>query len=758
MEKEMKSSRTVLARVIILMVVFGVAMFVPLGAQLYAIQITDHDKLEREAIEQQTQSSVIAPGRGTVYDRNMNALAISADVETVCISPKDIKTDEQASMIADHLSRILDVDRQLILDKAAKKDRRREVIRAQIEKPLADEVRQFLTENNVRGMVYLEPDTKRYYPLGTLASTVLGFVGTENKGLMGLEAYYNQSLTGTPGRTVSATDGKGAPLPMQYEMYYDAQDGLDLVLTLDETIQNMVEKHLETAVIENGVANRGSVIVMDVRTGAILAMATKGDFDLNDPRYIEDDAVREALEALMGTDEYANALNDAQQEQWRNKAVSDAYEPGSTFKIFTTAMALEEHAVDPETDRFQCNGSVEIGRWTIRCHKAAGHGSQTFMESLLHSCNPAFISIGQRVGPEKFYSYMKAFGFMEKTGIDMIGETSNASLVSSYEVYSRDVAAQAVYSFGQTFKITPLQLITAVSAIANGGYLMEPYILSKALDGEGRVVESREPRVVRQVISAETSKIMCEYLEQCVISGTGTNAYVKGYQIAGKTGTSQKRDILDADEKGLYVTSFVGFAPADNPQVAVLVMLDEPGLARNLRTGGYMAAPVAGRIFADILPYLGIAPQYSADEAMLVDVSVPLIKGLSVADAQTALRNAGISNFKIEGDGANVTDQMPAAGVKIPASVEIVLYTEGSRPPDSVTVPSVLGMSPEKANAALVNAGLYMRLTGAQPKQGAVLTAAWQEYEGMEVPLGTVVSVEFRDQNVQDGVIAGPVE
>ncbi len=739
-------NRMILTRVLVLTGIFGIAMFIPLFMKLYNIAIDSHAELEQRVLDQQTRSFTITPGRGTIYDRNGAVLAMSASVETVCISPQDIKEDKE-TLIADGLTALLGVDRETVVKKIAMKHRANEKIKEQVEKETADMVREFINENKLTGMIFLEPGSKRYYPNGSLASNIIGFVNNDGAGSMGLEAVYNKKLSGTPGQTVSAKTGKGIPPPDQYEMYYDAEEGQNLVLTIDETIQHFVEKHLETAVIDNDVANRGSVIVMDPNTGAILAMATKGDFDLNEPRVIADEEIRNSL-GLLSDDEYSQALSDAQQAQWRNKAINDTYEPGSVFKVFTAAMALEENSFDPNTKRFVCDGAVQVGGFRIGCHKAGGHGSQSFLESLLHSCNPAFIAIGNAVGPQNFYNYMRAFGFMDATGIDLQGEAKG--IVAPYESYSSQASAQAVYSFGQTFKVTPIQMITAMCSLANGGYLMKPHLLSEVADSEGRTVEKTEPTIVRQVISSETSATMRSYMEQCVLQGTGSNAYVKGYRVAGKTGTSQKRDIPGASEKGLYVVSFGGFAPADNPQIAVLVMLDEPGLERGQRMGGYMAAPVAGKIIADVLPYLGVAPQYTDAEAMTVDVTVPFVKESLVADAKKTAEQAGLK-VRVVGEGATVNVQLPAAGVLVPANTEMILYTGDEKPEGSVIVPSVIGETPEKAREILTNAGVYMRPIGAQAVSGSsALKAAWQEYAGEEVPYGTVIQVEFRKTDVRD--------
>ncbi len=748
MGESQKASKTILARTVILMILFGVVAFIPLGLKLYSIQIERHDELEEKAVRQQTRSSVITPNRGTIYDRNLNVLAASASAEVIFLDPNNIKTEEKAKLIAQGLSSILGIDYDKLLTQTGKKNRY-EIVMRKVEKDKADEVREFILENSLYNMVGIDPDSKRYYPNASLASTLIGFVGIDNNGLEGLEAMYEKDLTGIPGQTIVAKDRAGSVMPNEFEMYYDATDGQSLVLTIDESIQHFLEKHLETAVVENEVANKACGIVMDVKTGGILAMTTKTDYDLNNPRELKDASIAQQLSALEGTEGYNDAWLEALQQQWRNKAVSDTYEPGSTFKIFTAAMAIEENVIS-ESDRFSCAGSVKVGKWTIGCHNRNGHGSQTFLESLLHSCNPAFIAIANRVGDEKFYQYMNAFGFMEKTDVDMPGEvTSYSALHASWEAFHRDAAAQAVYAFGQTFKITPLQLITAVSAVANGGYLMKPFVVQSSIGSDGAVIETTSPTVVRQVVSRETSQKMCEMLEECVIRGTGTNAYVKGYRVAGKTGTSQKRDIVGAQEKGLYVTSFVGFAPADDPQIAVLIMLDEPGGPRNLRTGGYMAAPVARRVLADALPYLGVTPQYTAEE-VVGDVETPSVKEMTVDQAKQAVKDVDLG-YTVVGEGETVVDQIPAAGVKIPMSAKVILYTEGERPQEKVTVPDVTGKTPEQANTLLASAGLYMKAVGAVSVTKSSVTAAWQEIvAGTEVAVGTVVQVEFRDGSIRD--------
>ena len=751
-----KYNRNMRWRMIGLMLIFGLGIFVPLFIQLYDIQINRHDELEQKAIAQQMDRGKVTANRGTIYDRNMNVIASSGSAETLIIDPFNIESDEQARLIARGISDILGLEYDSMLEKTAQREVRYIVIAIKLEKELAEEIRLFIQANKLTRQMKLEADSKRYYTYSNMAAQVLGFVGRDNSGLDGLEAKYNTLLTGTPGHTISVSDREGRILPNQYEMFYEAEDGKSLVLTLDETIQHFLEKHLETALIENQVAEKATGIVMDVKTGAILGMATKGDFDPNNYQEITDPAVLEYLSQFEG-EEYAAQLKAAREAMWRNKAISDTYEPGSTFKIISAAIALETASVNLQSETFHCSGSMKnIGGWDINCHKRSGHGTQTLAEAIQNSCNPAFIQIAQKIGPENFYNFMRSFGFFERTGIDMTGEASNQGLYHTWEAYSSQAATQATYSFGQTFKISPIQLITAVSAVANGGYLMQPYVVGDSIDQNGVRTAVNTPTVVRQVISEETSAIMRGLLEDAVALGTGKNASVLGYRIAGKTGTSQKRDKYDDEGNyigdGCYVVSFVGFAPADDPQVAVLVVLDEPGRERNLRSGGYMAAPVGGRIFADVLPYLGIAPHYSEAELSMADLRVPSLVGKSLEDAKTALKSSGVQ-YKIIGTGSEITGQIPSAGIRVPGTAEILVYAGADVPTELVEVPAVLGRSPEKVNKAMADVGLFMKATGAAGLGANDIVAAFQTIEpGTMVPIGTIIEVEFRSSSVTDSI------
>lgn len=743
-----RSSRSNLIRTVFMMLLCGVFLFVPLGMQLYNIQITQHDFYEQKAVEQQTRDTVITPARGTIYDRNMTPLAVSASVETVFIAPAEIKSDEQAEVIARGLSQLLDVEYEKVLAKTKKKNSYYETVKTKIEKELADQVRKFVIDNKLKG-IHLEADTKRYYTNANFASHIIGFVRSDNVGAEGIEALYEPFLKGTPGRVIAAKNAKGTDMPFNYEKYYDAENGQGVVLTIDETVQHFLERHLETAMVENEVTERAAGIVMNVKTGEILAMATKPDYDPNNPRSVTDEEILKQM-SLASEEDKNKLLREAQLAMWRDKPVVDSYEPGSTFKIITTAVALEEKVVSLN-DRFFCGGSIRVPGWSqpIGCWKHAGHGSETFAEGVQNSCNVVFVNVGQRIGAETFYKYMEAFGFMDKTGVDLPGEAKG--IVTDYSTFSQSLVPVSVYSFGQTFKITAMQLITAVSAVANGGKLMEPHIVRELVDQDGTVTQTFEPKVVRQVISEETSKQVCALLESVVTEGTGKNAYVKGFRIGGKTGTGEKRDLPAEQRDGNYVVSFVGIAPADDPEIAVLVLLDHPvGKSKNMRTGGQMVAPVVGRIMADVLPYLGVQPVYSAEELSGVDITTPSLSGMT-RDAAVKLLNEKKLKYRTVGDGDTVTDQVPAVGAKVPNTAEIVLYLGAEKPEGSVKVPNVNGMSAERANAAITNAGLYMKATGATSTHGSSIVAVKQNVaEGAAVQRGSVIEVEFRDLNALD--------
>ncbi len=737
------SSRRRLLIVCLCIVALGFGMVV---YNLYKVQITQGDFYQQRAIAQQLRTTPITANRGTIYDRNGNTLAVSATVWTVLFSPHDID-DAEAEILADGMSEILGVDREFVIEKAKNKKNYYQIVKKKVEKETADKVIAFAAEHKIAG-VSLQKDSKRYYPYGSLGSSVLGFVNEENQGAYGIESYYNTTLSGTPGKVVAAKNAWGTDMPFSYQEMYDAKDGHSLVLTIDETIQHMLDKHLETAVVEHKVRNRAAGIIMNVKSGEILGMTTKPDFDPNEAYEIADPAAKAAVEALRGDDEaYQQALNAARFAQWNNKCISEPYEPGSVFKIVTLSTGLETGAVVP-SNHFHCPGFYMVGNVRKGCWKTAGHGDQDLAAAVRNSCNPAFMMVGQRIGAERFYDYFSNFGLTETTGVDLPGEAigsyhSKKALTNPND-YENSLTS---CSFGQTFKVTPLQLITAVAAAVNGGTLYEPHVVKQILDAEGNIVQSIEPNAKRQVISAETSAIVCQMLETVVTEGSGKNSYIPGYRIGGKTGTSEKIDLMNKTGEDRKVLSFVGIAPMDDPQIACLVMLDEPTLVNEY--GSTIAAPVVGSILADVLPYLGMEKVYTEEELKKLDVYVENQAGKVAHDAQSACTRTGL-NARIIGGGGIVVSQIPAAGSTVPKGSTIMLYTDESAESDVVTVPDVIGKSGLVVNRLVLNAGLNIKITGVGIENENAVAAKQTPAGGTEVPRGTVVTIDFADTTLHD--------
>ena len=754
-------SRQMLRRTLFLMAVFGIGAFLLLLARLYKLQIIDHEKYESLAIQQQLRSVPSSAMRGAIYDTNMNTLAVSASVDNVYLSPQEIEMyGEDRTLIARGLSEILGIDYDEIYEKSGQKGSWYVTVARKLEKDKADEVRAFKTQYGLRG-VRLETDTKRYYPNSSLACHLIGFVGTDNYGLEGIEARYDEALSGSSGRTVRATNAMGTELLFsQFEEYYPGEDGYDLVTTIDETIQYYVEKHLKQAVADYDIQNGAGAIAMDVNTGQILAMASLGGYDLNNFLAVSEEDMA-LIDAAETEEERAQLLSQAQTRQWRNKALSDTYEPGSTFKIITLAMALEEGVVSLK-DSFYCPGNVSvIGRTSpIRCWKSGGHGSQTLTQAAQHSCNVAFVNIGQRVGAERFYDYCEAFGFLNMTGnddenltattgIDLSGESGSIWWSKNTFCSPRNLSQLAAASFGQTFTITPLQLICAVSACVNGGKLMQPYVVRQLLNPDGSVAYEREPKMVRQVISETTSQKLCQILEQVVgdkNEGTGRNAAVTGYRIGGKTGTSEKVSLEAQTGQKEYIVSFIGFAPADDPQIALLVFLDTPSNKSGVYvSGGQMAAPVVGNMLADILPYMGVEP--SLPEGAGDDAAVPMLLELRLEEARQRLSDCGL-DYRCIGWGDTVTGQLPAAGTAIAAGSQVILYFGDAQvSPNMETVPELSGLSYDQARDTLSRLGLFVST------RSPVNAASGQVVSSQSVPAGTaanhgcIVEVTLIDEN-----------
>ena len=745
-----------LRRTRFLLIVCGILAFAVLGIKLFNVMIVHHDEYEKMAIDQQVRTTEITASRGAIYDTNGKILAMNASVDTIFISPAEIvKNKEDPQLIARELSEILDVDYDKILAMTKNTDRWYEVVKRKVEPEVSEKVRAFKKENNLTG-VKIEPDTKRYYPYGNLAAHVIGFVGQDNNGLYGLEQRYDSYLTGSAGRIIRATDNRGTDmLFVNYEDYYDETKGDDMNLTIDATIQYYLEKHLQQAVEDYDVQNGAAAIAMDPNSGAILGMVSLGNFDLNDYQKVSDKD-QEAIDAETDPDKKAEMLSAAQTKQWRNKALSDTYEPGSTFKIITLAMALEEGVVN-ENSSFYCGGSTNVlGRTDpLKCWKTTGHGSQNLTQAIQHSCNVALVQIGQLIGARTFYKYAEAFGFLNltsnvdsnltaKTGIDMSGESGSIWWSQNTFCDPENLSQLAAASFGQTFTITPLQLITAVSACVNGGYLMKPYVVKSIVNSDGEAVVSNSPTVVRQVVSEQTSATVRQILEQVVgdpVDGTGKNAYVAGYRIGGKTGTSEKVAQDAAGGAKEYIVSFIGFAPADDPQIVILVLLDTPSNSTGIYiSGGHLAAPVVGKMMADILPYLGVEPSYSETEKTHMDKTVPNVTGLSVEQAKAALAEVGLQ-ARIYGDGSTITAQLPGSGAVVANGSTILLYAGKEPSADKETMPDLSNLSYQTARDRMAALGLYIKTSSSITDTATQVISGQSVAAGTQIDHGTVVEV-----------------
>ena len=739
-----RANRVIQTRSFVLMILMGVVMFALLFFRLFDLQITQHEELQSKAVSQQTRRTVVTASRGTIYDAAGNILAISSSADTIILSPLEIDNavnDKEKPVswtkdsLAAGLAEILGKEPSAIRKRMDNVKSQYEVIQLRADEDVAAKVREYVDENDIVG-VHLVADTKRYYPYGSLAAQVIGFVGDDNTGLYGLEAYYEKELEGQSGLVISAKDQAENDMLYTYEQYFAAKNGGDLTLTLDTTIQYYLEKGMEAMIDKFSAANGASGIVMDVNTGGILAMASYPNYDLNDFLTVSDPA----LLSRISDEEGGFKLSDAQLTQWRNKALNDTYEPGSTFKILTLSAALEEGVVD-KTTTVNCGGSVSISGYTIHCSNKNGHGLQTLMQSVGNSCNPAFINYGLRIGNEKFYEYMRSFGLMNTTGIDLGGEAVGVFAADS----SFTQLDLACYAFGQNFTVTPLTLISAQAACVNGGYLHTPYLVERITDSDGNVTYRHDSTPVRQVISEQTSATVRDCLEYVVSSGTGKNGQVAGYRIGGKTGTADK------GQSGDVVVSFLCFAPADDPQVIMLITMDTPSRATGTYvSGGNMVAPTASSVMAEILPYLGIEPSYSAEELLGMDTTVPNVIGLTVDQAKEKLKDRALS-YKIVGDGSTITDQTPAGGAIIPGKSSVILYANAEKPTDKCVVPHLIGKTPSEANTSATAAGLLIRFSGTTGSESSSIRVLSQSIdEGTEVDAGTVITVQLGDTSVTD--------
>lgn len=714
--------------VLIAFTVLSIALIVRIGY----IQIAKGDEYQQKAYEQRNIDREISPQRGTIYDRNMKPLALSASVETISVSPQVIKKLKyDTTKMSQELAEMLDMNAEDI-NKKLTKNSRYELIKRKVEKAVGDKVRQWKLDNKYDG-IYIDEDTKRYYPNGNLASHVIGFTNVDNDGLDGVEKMMEKYLKGVPGKILSEVDASGMELNMGEEKYIEAQDGFDVVLTIDETIQYFAEKALDTAIVENNVINGATAIVMDPRNGEILAMASKPDFDLNNPR-----AVPEGKDASTWTGTSVADVKYLQETVWRNKAIVDTYEPGSTFKAITSAAGLEEGVITPDTQ--VTDATVKVGGWDINCWKPNAHLHETFTEGVYNSCNPVFVRLAQSLGIDKFYSYVKAFGFYDKTGIDLPGEASSIWHANPTEVN------MATASFGQRFQITPIQLIQAYGAIANGGQLIKPHVVKEVVDAEGNVVKKYEPEVIRSPISKQTSDTLKTILEGVVSIGTGKNARVPGYKIGGKTGTSEtleSQKVLKDGENKRYIISFSAFAPADNPVICALVVLDYPDVYNP--TGGMRAAPVAGKLVEDVLNYLGVEKEYTEDDKKLLlkEVQVPDVKGKTVEEAIKLLKSNNL-DYRIEGEDKDMTaivqEQTPKTTALLQEKSMVILYTYTPKTEVTVKVPNVSSKTIYEATLAFRNAGINIKVIGS----GTAISQSVSP--GKIVNKGDIVEVQFRNE------------
>lgn len=794
--REGRSKRMIFRRTVFLMLLCGVVLFVPLFWKLWDVAIGHHEDYQQKATGQQTLDLSVSASRGDIYDRNGNVLAMSATVYSLILSPRDMVQDkvpkkdytseegvldeaawkaaveaEQDRLIRDLMALVPGLEEERLAGQVRAEKYAYREIKTKIEEEEAEAIRTYIVENKTSHYLYLISGTRRYYPYSGLAAQTLGFVNDEG-GAVGIEAAYDDVLEGTAGRVVTTKTGAGTQMYNNYSEFIDAIDGYDLTLTLDATIQSYAEKTLEKGIKAYDVRNGAFCIVMNPKTGAILAMASSPDFDPNEYSAIANDLLKQKMEEntsklyaelkknntdgltdeeLMGKAK-GQAYSDAVNAQWRSKALDSRYEPGSTFKAIVLAAALEEGVVS-ESDTFNCSGSITVPGYPkpIHCSKRTGHGHQTLAKAVQNSCNPAFVQIGQRLGVEKFYDYFEAFGMTEQTGIDLPGEASLTGAAWSREKMTN--VDLAVASFGQRFEVTPLQMITGFSAVINGGNLVQPYVVQSVSTKDGTVVKNTEPAVVRQVVSQQTSERATKILESVVAEGTGGNAYVAGYRIGGKTGSSE------TGEEGRTIVSFMGFAPAEDPEVIVLLAYDkpqekEPG-SKYCTTGVYisggnMAAKQAGPLIGDILDYLGVEKKYTEQESAAVDVVTPRVTGLTVDEAESELEKKNLK-YRTVGEGAAITHQVPAASASVPGGSTVILYLGSAAPEESAPVPNVVGLSYDNARKKLEEAGFFMRASGVSTYYSNTTTASSQSAAGgSDAAVGTVIDVQFTNV-VEDG-------
>ena len=745
-------------RIMLVMAVLGILAFLPIAGQLYRLMVADYDYYAAKALRNQTRTTAVTAERGNIYDRNMNILATSVSVENVYLDPHELKqAKEDIEKISAALGEILEKDPAWIKEQAADLKQRYKQIGSRVDEETAAKIRNYINENDIAG-IHLEPGTLRTYPYASLAAQVIGFTNASNQGSEGIEAAYNSFLEGSAGKVITSKGNNEMDMPFSYERYIASGKGNSLILTLDCAVQACLEKQMEAAIARYDVQNGAFGLVMNAKTGEVLAMATLGNYDPNNYLEIADEKTASELERLKqsgDTDTYQKMRSAAQLKQWRNRVLSDGYEPGSTFKVLTMAAALDCGAIDLETN-FYCRGAEQIpGRsQLLHCWRSQGHGAEKTPQALQNSCNIAFAHIALKLGGEKFYEYIEKFGILEKTGIDLAGESKGVffdkSLVVNTEKWG--TASLTSGSFGQTFKITPLQLVRAIASVVNGGNLMEPYLVSEVIDADGNTVLKQEPTIVRQTIRKETSDTMRTLIQSVVEEGTAKNAQVAGFSIGGKTGTSEKIDVFDENGQRVLdkIVSFVGIAPMEDPEYIVLVALDTPSRATGIYiSGGVMAAPTVGAVMADILPYLGVQRNYTESDAPGQKLVMEDLSGLTQKDAEKLLETQSLTARCI-GSGETVTAQIPAAGQIVPGASQVLLYL-GEEPPErAVEVPDFSGMNRAQAAAAAGQLGLYILVVGNDAVSGNVVVTSQDIPAGATVSAGQTIQLTFTDTGARD--------
>lgn len=727
--------RTAILILLILVLGFGAAVL-----RLTYLTTVQSSELQESAVDLQLADTTVSAKRGTIYDANGNVLAESASVWQVVMSPINFKNDKQRQAAAKGLSEIFDLEYNDVLEDT-KQQSHYVVVKRRIESDEREKVLELVDtlkkDYKCQGVIQLLDDYKRYYPKNSLASSVIGFTGSDDQGLEGVEYEYDSYLSGTPGRIITAQNARGTDMPFQYEQNVESEDGNNVYLTIDETIQSICEKYMEKGVEDNNVLNKGVCIAMDVNTGAILAMVTTDGYDLNNPYELSAKDKKKIKSTAKS--KQAEAESAALSAMWRNKAVADTYMPGSVFKMCVASAALEENLVNEKTS-FTCTGSISVEGETIHCSNISGHGTQNFVEVISNSCNPAFIQIGQMLGAGKFRQYYQGFGFSDKTGIDLPGEAED----SFWKEGKMGGVDLAVASFGQNFTITPIQMITACAAVSNGGYVVQPHVVSKITDSKGNVIKTVDKKVKRQVISDDTSKKMNEYLEYNTERQGAAAGYISGYKVAGKTGTTEKRGVtkFESSFSEDYISSFCGYAPADDPQIAMLVFFDTPD--GDAYYGSQVSSPVFINIMSEVLPYLDVKTSYTDEELGYVDASAGDYTGVSVDEAKTAVEADGFT-ATVKGNGSTVISQIPTVSSGLQKGGSIVLYTDSNSQSETVSVPSLIGLSPDEVNDVASDYGLNVSFSGATTSSG---TSSSQNIEaGTSVSPGTVITVSFADSS-----------